>query len=217
MGYYRGTRVSCTNPDLIASGSTFNQEWADFIIGLESGVTIYHCRKEYLNDAIVELSKQHPDVSFTGVTWTDDDFEDSIDFTLIIKNGEFKVVKMAPHYQILFPVIDDEEYKSLTSKFKEQIDLYLNRLDIVREDSKEGVVFDFLNDKVDKDGFWSYYIIVWEDGKQRFTATKRFTSQVTVDYHRKKPDSVGNSGIETDSIKTQQVDKSGQINNNINI
>ena len=187
MGYYRGTKVSCTNPDLIASGSTFNKEWSNFIVSIESEFTYYHCRKEYLNDAIVELSKQHPDVTFTGVTWTDDDFEDAVEFTSIIKNGIEDVVKMAPHYQILFPVIDDEEYNSLTDRFKEQIDLYLNRLDIVREDPKEGVVFDFLNDIKDNDGFRSYYIIVWEDGRQRFTATKRYTSQVIVDYQKKDP------------------------------
>ena len=208
MGYNRGTRVSCTNPDLFASGSTFNQEWANFIIEEENGETIYLCRKEYLNDAIVELSKQHPDVTFTGVTWTDDDFEECVEFTFIVKNGKREVIKMAPHYQILFPVIDDEEYNLLTDRFKEQIDLYLNRLDIVREDPKEGVVFDFLNDKKDNDGFRSYYIIVWEDGRQRFTATKRYTSQVIVDYHRKKPENNEHAGNENDSIKKDSDDKS---------
>ena len=187
MGYYRGTRVACTDPDLIATGSTFNQEWKDFILARENGETIYHCRKEYLNDAIVELSKQHPDVTFTGVTWTDDDFEDCVEFTSIIKNGKEDVVNMAPHYQILFPVIEDDEYKALTGRFKEVIDLYLNRIDIVREDPDEGVVFDFLNDKKDAEGFKSYYTIMWENDEHIFSATKRYTSQVIVGYEKKQP------------------------------
>jgi len=187
MGYYRGTKVSCTNPSILASGSIFNQEWSDFLIRIESGVTYYHCRKEYLNDAIVELSRQHPDVTFTRVTWTDDDFEDSIEFTTIIKNGKEDDVKMAPHYQILFPVIDDEEYNSLTHRFQEIIDLYLSRIDILRADPTEGFVFDFLNDKKDRDGFKSYYTITWENDEHVFKATKRYTSQVVVDYRRKKP------------------------------
>ena len=187
MRYYRGTRVTCTDPDLIASGSTFNQEWKDFILAIKNGETIYHCRKEYLNDAIVELSKQHPDVTFTGVTWTDDDFEDCVEFTSIIKNGKVDVVNMAPHYQILFPVIDDAEYNSLIDRFKEHIDQYLKRLDIVREDPEDGVAFDFLNDKKEKDGFKSYYTITWENDEHRFTATKRYTSHVIVGYEKKQP------------------------------
>jgi hypothetical protein len=187
MGYYRVTRVSCTDPALLATGSTFNQEWKDFILAIENGETIYHCRKEYLNDAIVELSKQHPDVTFTGVTWTDDDFEDCVEFTSIIKNGKVDWVNMAPHYQILFPVIDYDEYNSLTGRFKEQIDRYLKRLDIVREDPEEGVVFDFLNDKKDADGFKSYFTITWENDEHIFTATKRYTSQVIVGYEKKQP------------------------------
>jgi hypothetical protein len=48
------------------------------------------------------------------------------------------------------------------------------------------IVFDFLNDRKDQDGFVSYYTITWETGIHKFTATKRFTSQVIVDYQRKK-------------------------------
>ncbi len=187
MGYYRGTKVSCTKPELFASGSTFNQEWSDFIVGVRNGVTWYHCRKEYLNNAIVELSKQHPDVTFTGVTWTDDDYENAIEFTSIIKNGEEDVVKMAPHYQIFFPVIEDEEYNSLCERFEKQINLYLNRIDLVNEGEDEESDFDILNDKEDEEGFKSYFTITWENDKHIFRATKRFTSMVAVDYQRKKP------------------------------
>jgi hypothetical protein len=186
MGYNRGTRVSCTNPDIIASGSTFNQEWADFILGVENGETTYLCRKEYLNDALIELSKQHPDVTFSGVTWTDDDFEEAIDFHFVIKDGIREFVNETPHYQILFPVIDNAEYNSLQPKFVEQINKYLKRLDIVVIDSEE-IVFDFLNDKEDKDGFKSYYTIIWENNEHRFTATKRYTSQIIVGYEKKQP------------------------------
>jgi len=123
---------------------------------------------------------------FTGVTWIDDDFENSIDYTVIIKNGERNVVKMAPHYQILFPVIDDDqEYNALKGRFKEHIEIYLNRLDIINMDTKIDDVFDYLNDKVDKDGFKSYCTITWENDERIFTATKRFTSLVVVGYAKK--------------------------------
>jgi hypothetical protein len=186
MGYTRGTKVTCTNPDILASGSTFNIEWADSLLEIKNGVAFYICPKEYLNDALIELSKQHPDVTFSGVTWTDDDFETSIDFTFVLNDGIREFLNEAPHYQILFPVIDDDEYNSLAPKFVEQINKYLQRLDIVRVDTEE-IVFDFLNDKEDKDGFKSYYTITWENNEHRFTATKRYTSQIIVGYEKKQP------------------------------
>ncbi len=215
MGYYRGTEVSCTNPSLLASGSTFNQEWSDCLIRIESGVTHYHCRKEYLNDAIVELSRQHPDETFTRVTWTDDDFEDCIEFTSIIKNGKEDYINMAPHYQILFPVIDDENYNSLIPRFQEIINQYLSRIDILKADPVEGIVFDFLNDKKDSDGFTSYYTITWENDEHVFKATKRYTSMVVVDYRRKKPlnpESGKDCGIEKSQSENKDFDS---LNNNM--
>jgi hypothetical protein len=185
MGYYMQTNVSCTNPEILSSGSTFNQKWGNILMESKNGVAYYYCRKEYLNDAIVELSKQHPDVTFTGVTWRDDDFQDSVEFTSIIKNGKEEVVKIAPHYQILFPVIDDDEYNRLSIRFGDHIELYLNRLDIIKDDPIEGQVIDILNDKKDEEGFKSYITITWENDKHRFTATKRYTSQVMVGYEKK--------------------------------
>ncbi|MEX0981353.1 MAG: hypothetical protein WD577_11135, partial [Bacteroidales bacterium] len=185
--YYRGTKVKCTKPELLFTGSTFNKEWKDFIVNIKDGTTEYYCRKEYLNDAIIELSKQHPEETFTGVTWTDDDYENAIEFTSIIKNGEEDVIKMAPHYQIFFPVIEDEEYNRLAIKFDEQIYSYLNRIDLVNEDKDDESDFDILNDKTDEEGFKSYFTITWENDKHIFRATKRYTSMVVVDYQRKNP------------------------------
>lgn len=186
MGYNTQTNVICTNPCLIGSGSTFNQQWADCILEIKSGSTSYYCSKEYLNDAIIELSKKHPEETFTGVTWNDSDFETCIKYTLIIKNGEYEVVKMEPEYQVFFPVIEDNEYKRLSSRFRDHIALYLKRLDILKNDPIDGYKIDILNDKKDSDGFKSYFVIIWENGEHRFTATKRFISQVVVGYEKKQ-------------------------------
>ena len=179
-------KVSCTNPELLATGSTFNQEWVDSIVSIKDGVTFYHCSKTYLNDALAELSRSHPEVTFSGCTWIDDDFEDAKDYTFVLRNGIYEYVDMAPHYQILFPVIEDEEYKSLQSRFVRQIEIYLQRFDIIKKIPEEDIVFDFINDKEDQDGFVSYFTITWENEIHKFTATKRFTSMVIVDYQRKK-------------------------------
>ena len=187
MGYYRGTKIKCSKPELLFTGSTFNSEWKDFIVGIESGVTFYHCRKNYFNNALAELSRSNPEVIFSGCTWIDDDYYDAIDYTFVLVNGTYEYVDMAPHYQILLPVINDEEYNSLANRFVKQIEIYLQRIDIIRKDSENEVFFDFLNDKEEQDGFVSYFTITWENDIHKFTATKRFTSHVIVDYQRKNP------------------------------
>ena len=69
MSYRVRTNVKCTNPDLIASGSTFNKKWEKFLLGIESGYTQYYCGGEYINDALFQLSMEYPHDTFTGVTW----------------------------------------------------------------------------------------------------------------------------------------------------
>jgi len=188
MGFYVGTKVSCTKPELLATGSTFNQEWLDSIERIEDGITFYHCWKKYFNYALAELSRINPEVTFSGCTWIDDDYYDAVDLTFILKNGFYDYVDKAPHYQILFPFIEDEEYISLKNRFQKHIENYLQRIDIIRKDSENGVVFDFLNDIEEQDGFSSYFTITWENEYHKFTATKRATSHVMVDYERKTPE-----------------------------
>jgi hypothetical protein len=187
MGYYTGTKVSCTNPEILASGSTFNQEWSNSIINHEGGVVEYICRKEYLNEALRELSKKYPGDTFSGVTWIDDDYENAKDIYFILKDGSFEYINMLPHYQILLPVIEDDEYKMLAKRFIEHIYRYLKRIDIVVADQDEGLIFDSLNDKNDNNGFKSYYTIIWENDEHFFKATKRYASQVIVEYRTKNP------------------------------
>lgn len=204
MGYYRVTRVSCTSPDLFVSGSTFNQEWSDCIVSIKNGVVEYYCRKDYLNDALIELSKQHPEVTFSAVTWNDSDYYDRIIYSIIIKNGVYEVVNREPEYQYFSPVIDNDEYNKLSRKFKDHVDIYLKRIDIIRKDPIKGTIFDFLNDNEDNDGFRSYYTIVWENHGHKFIATKRFTSHVIVEYQKKNPDNDKLFDFEKDQLKDDQ-------------
>jgi len=186
MGYTRGTKVTCTNPEILASGSTFNIEWADFLNEINNGVALYICRKDYLNDALIELSKQYPDETFSGVTWNDDNYESAIDYTFSIKNGEREFIREAPHYTILFDEKDDKEYNTLKDRCREHILQYLNRVDNIKEDPEDGVFFDKLNDDEEEDGFISYLTITWANKEHYFSATKRYTSIVLVLHSRMK-------------------------------
>jgi len=185
MGYYVRTDLQCTNPELISSGSTFYNEWSHELMGIENGITSYYCRKQYLNEAVKELSKLHPEETFTGKTWVDDNFEDFRKYTVIIKEGEESVVDMEPGYTYISEPIDDEDYERLIKDFKIHLDAYIKRIDIFNKDSEVGFEYDFLNDKPDSNGFSSYYTIVWENDVHKFVATKRFNSLITIHYERK--------------------------------
>lgn len=185
MGNYIRTDLQCTNPELIASGSTFNHEWSYELMRIKNGITSYHCRKQYLNEAVKELSKLHPDETFTGKTWIDDNFEEFRKYTVIIKDGVESVVDVEPGYTYLSEPIDDEEYERLLEDFKIHLDAYLKRIDIFNKDSEDGFEYDFLNDRPDSNGFSSYYTINWENDVHKFVAIKRYLSLITIHYERK--------------------------------
>lgn len=185
MGYYVSTALQCTNPELIASGSTFNVEWSNELMGIKNGITSYHCRKEFLNEAIKELSKMHPDATFTGKTWIADNYSEFRKYTVIIKDGVESVVDLEPGYTYLSESIDDEEYEQLLEDFKIHLNAYIKRIDIFNKVSEEGFKYDFLNDNPDSNGFSSYYTITWENDVHKFVATKRYRSLVKIHYERK--------------------------------
>ena len=190
MGYNTITKLLCTKPDLISSGSTFSQTTHSRLLGNNNGETEYLSKEYYIIDDIIELSKKYPNETFTGVTWNDSDFYNSVSDTIVYKNGHGKVIKVEPYYQFLYPVIDDEIYNKLVERFIEEVRLYIKRIDIIKEDVDDpvdGTVFDFLNDIEDDNGFKSYYTITWENDQHKFTATKRLTSNILIHYEKKEP------------------------------
>lgn len=186
MGYRWCTNVQCTNPELIASGSTFNKKCKEFILTIESGTSKYYCIGQDFNDALFQFSREHPLETFTGVTWNDSLYYHCIEFTLIINNGEYKQVKSEPHYTYaLLSCNMDEIPKGLYKRFRDHFKCYSERIDIIHRDPINGEVFDFLNDKRDQEGFSSFYTIIWENEEHKFTGTKRCESFVEVTYQRK--------------------------------
>lgn len=187
MGYDVRTNLLCTNPTIIFSGSTFSQKWAKSLMEIDKGVFKYCSRGYSLHDDLVDLSKQYPNESFTGITWEDSNIYNRIKYTLIFKNGGCKQVNCEPGY--VYGFNNDNYYEmptDLFERFKKHLDRYIERIDIVRENIEEGVVFDFLNNNPDEDGFMSYYTITWENDEHKFTATRRFTSEITIKYEKKQ-------------------------------
>jgi hypothetical protein len=179
------TNLSSSNPELLHPESEFNKEWKGFILGMDGGTTFYYSSGNFFNDALIEHSKKYPLETFTGETWNDSDYYESIKYTLFIQNGKCIQLMMEPNYTYQLPTSYDVESEMLLQRFVKHLEVYLKRIDVIKEDPLKGTYFDFLNDREEKDGFRSFYTITWENDKHIFTATKRFTSYIVVDYQKK--------------------------------
>lgn len=92
----------------------------------------------------------------------------------------------------------------MLERFIEHLQLYLKRLDVVIKDANNKTYFDILNDNLDENGFKSYYTITWENAEHKFTATKRYTSEISIDYKKKELIQFGMLGTERELIEQNE-------------
>ncbi len=88
MGFETVTTVKCSKKELVALGSDFYNEWADYRLKNNDRANEYLCRKYYVLESLQDLSKKYPKETFTGVTWRTDEYEDCKEHTLLFKSGD---------------------------------------------------------------------------------------------------------------------------------
>lgn len=188
MGYSR-TNLSCTRPELIASGSTFNQNTNSELLEVKDGKASYRTLNGTIHHEVDELSKLHPKETFTVTWWWDEDYYHRVICTGLFNDGKYKKVKFEPSYVFFGPTVGVVE-DQLIDRFKDVIMKYVNRIDIIRDDPEEGTVFDRLNDQnFFDDDFQSHFQIIWENSEHKFIGTNDFGYLIEIKYERKDPDS----------------------------
>lgn len=189
MGYYSCTKLSCSKPEIIASGSTFNQNTTSELLEVKDGKAIYRTWKRSMLNEIYDLSELHPEETFTTTWWWDEDYYTRTFWTGVFINGKYKEVKVEPGYSFFQDTVRsvDEE---LINRFKDVLMKYVERINIVREDPEEGIVFDFLNEQnFFDDDFRSHFQIVWENKEHKFTGTNKIGLSFDIKYETKYPES----------------------------
>lgn len=189
MGYYSRTNLSCTKPELIASGSTFNQNTNSELLEVKDGEAYYRTLKTTMHHEVDELSKLHPEETFTLTLWWDEDYYHCIKCTGIFIEGIYKQIKLEPIYVFLGPEVGAVE-DELINRFKDVVMKYVNRIDLIRNDPEEGPVFERLNDQnFFGEDFQSHFQIIWENRKHKFIGTNDFGHLIEIKYERKDPES----------------------------
>jgi len=185
MSYYSYTVLECTNPELISSGSTFVKEsHYSLLLKIENGKSHFITSKNTMDGEIFDLSKNHPEETFTAECHWDEDFADCVLYRFECINGEFKNLGIKPGYVFIGPenqICTEEEF----SAFRVHVLKYLQRLDIINE--KDGKYkIDKLNNEKDN-GYESYITITYENDLYKWTATKKWISWIEVTCEKKEP------------------------------
>lgn len=189
MGYYSSTKLSCTRPELIASGSTFNQNTESELLEVKDGKALYRTWKSSMHNEIEELSRLYPEETFTITWWWNEDYFTRILWTGVFINGKYKEVKEEPGYSFFQNDVGSVD-KELINRFQDVLMKYVERINIVREDPDEGTIFDIINDQnFFDDDFRSHFQIIWENKEHKFTGTNKDGFIFDIKYEMKDPES----------------------------
>jgi len=182
MADWTRTNLSCTNPEIISSGSTFYKNTDSILLGSEDNVFHYLTDSSFMHEELIELSKIHPDQTFTATTWEDTEYYDRVIWRVIYHSGKWNEISKKPGYVFTYPINSDEE---LTKKFMARINLYLERIERTRHNIKGEKEFDLISHEKDNDGFSSYLTITWENQDHRFIATNKYGYMFEIEYQNK--------------------------------
>ena len=194
MSYWAYTVLECTNPELISSGSTFVNESHSELLKIHDGKSHFSTWKNTMDDEIIELSKKHPEETFTAECHWANEFYDRIIYYFEYRNGKRKDLGIKPGY-MFFLIAGEIPSKEEYSAFINHVCKYLERLDIVKE--KDGhFTLDKLNNKKDKHGYASYITITYENELYKWTASRKGITCIEVSIEKKVP--------KTDSLKDNE-------------
>jgi hypothetical protein len=185
MSYYAYTILECTNPKLISSGSTFVNESHSELLKIHDGKSHFSTWKNTMDDEIIELSKKHPEETFTAECHWANEYYDRILYYFEYRNGKCRELGIKPGYMFFLiagNIPSEEEY----SAFRNHVCKYLKRLDIVKK--KDGdFIIDKLNNEIDRNGYESYITIAYENDLYKWTAEKTGISYIRVTVEKKEP------------------------------
>jgi hypothetical protein len=95
------TRISCTNPDLIGTGSDFVTDNKDQLIKYEeNNVEFEHLGWEF-HHQLMDYSMLHPEETFHMNVDEALNFFSSVDYTLELKDGDYERVDAKPNYYVM--------------------------------------------------------------------------------------------------------------------
>lgn len=202
MGCYYRTNLRCTKPEIIASGSSFAQSTKSEIINTDENEIHYFTNNDVLHEELLDLSKEHPDVSFTAKTWCDSEYYAQIVWTLIYTNGSYEKVNREPRYLFSWSctgAVDD----SMIEEFRRRISQFLDRsaphkLFPQKERENKCPSGQYYND-----GLIAYVKFIWETEDYRFTAENKHGYLIKIKYESKDKENLKRLRIDNKILREQ--------------
>lgn len=185
MSYYSYTKLECTNPELISSGSTFVKESNSKLLKIIEGKSHFVTWKNTMDDEIMRLSRSHPTETFNAECHWDTEYYDRVKYFFEYKDGECKELGIKPGYVFAIPMeqLFNEEHYSI---FQDHVIKYLERLDLVKENDGKYKI-EKLNNERDQFGYESFITITYENDLYKWEATKKYISWIEVRCEKKEP------------------------------
>jgi len=203
MGQYYRTNLRCSQPELIASGSSFERSSYSEIIDIVKDEFHYLTRAGDIHKDLQELSKQHPDVVFSARTWCDSDYYDRHIYTLVYNNGEYKDVDASPGYVFAGPSEADLD-KALPEEMRNKLSQFLDEI-------KPHTLFSDSGDSSQyyRNGLQAYFSFIWETEDHRFTAENKHGYMIYINYESKDKENLERLRADNSSLRAQLDRKDG--------
>ena len=211
MGYYYRTNLTCTDPDLIASGSTFNQKIIYYeIIGTKGSEIQYISRIGPLHDEVIKLSLQHPNEEFHITTWNNSEILFCKKYTGVIHNGEYKETQIEPRYVIVGPQIGQVD-NSLVVQFREKLSKYLEKVKKGSKGSDNRIHYNIPDPNITFDGLKVIAKFIWETEDHRFIAENKHGYMIEIKYESKDKENLERLRLDN-KILMEQINKKDDDN-----
>ena len=164
MEFLSNTKIRCSRPELVNSGSEFYRKWDGLIHSERDGMVVILSENYHLIEDLKRLSSENPEVTFTGITWSSVGLLENGTWIVVFQAGVEIDVKLEPFYHIpkLAKQTDDKDFLELLPQFKQDLRLSFERFDLPDQDIENENYMEFLTVEKDQEGSYSYYLVHWK-------------------------------------------------------
>ena len=207
MGYTYRTNLSCTNPELLASGSTFNQTTKSEIIKIKGNEVHYHTYCDTMYDELLELSIKYPKEKFF-ITYWDDDYYSCEQHSGVFSEGIYHETTIDPKYRFQYSKNTGAD-QNLVDEFIDKISKYLDAKKYQKDHSDPMIYYQIPNAEECHDGLKASVKYIWETEDHRFIGENIYYHVIEISYENKDKENLKRLKLENENLKHQLDDTIG--------
>ena len=201
MSDYARLTLASTKPEILASGSTFNQNTKSEIVEINNSVVHYRASRKEMYDEIIELSKEYPDEKFF-ITYWDDDFYVPNEYSGVFFDGTYHKTTIKPLYRFQIDVNIDVD-RQLVDEFLEKIFNYLDEKKYKKDNSDPKIYYHVPNVEEVNDGLKASLKFTWETEDHRFIGENIHSRVIKISYENKDKENLEKLKSENSYLRQQ--------------